>query len=491
MISSPPSLSLSAFPSTMDTYSSSSHPGDQSAGDSSPPSRDVDLDNPPPTTDQEHLHKVKFMVSYGGRIHPRPHDNQLSYVGGETKILALDRGFRFPGLLSKVCSLCDAHVLVKYQLPGEDLDALISVTNDDDLEHMMHEHDRLHRAAASRPARLRLFLFPLVTDPVQQPGFESGGRCGAKSDTDRFLEALNCGGSAAQSPPEPNNMDFLFGLDKGIADGAPPPPPTAIKPQDPDPDTVSGSSPRQVPDPQIDARIQELNRLQVTIADHPPKREDNSVGDCYAQNPPENLPPPMITVNSLAPVTNPAAYYWPQEKSIASGGYQPVYMIPAPMAHYHAQIVRPVNGHVGKGYYQIQRIVPEIYREQPGYSMVPPPFSAVGWESAGNLPSQQSKVTPDGMGSVTGGAGGLSEGVYAQVGYDSVTGRQLYFTAASSGGMGTASQYQAVAGTVMAANGDAKPVGFTAASSGGVTPPPPQYQAVGAAAVAVNASVDQ
>ncbi|KAI9113756.1 hypothetical protein K1719_015007 [Acacia pycnantha] len=56
--------------------------------------------------------------------------------------------------MSKLFSLCDADVCFKYQLPGEDLDALISVTNDEDLEHMMVEYDCLYRASA-KPARLR------------------------------------------------------------------------------------------------------------------------------------------------------------------------------------------------------------------------------------------------------------------------------------------------------------------------------------------------
>ncbi|KAF5759102.1 putative PB1 domain-containing protein [Helianthus annuus] len=117
------------------------------SGDSSPHSRtDADFDN---------VCKVKFMCSYGGKIKPRPHDNQLSYVGGETKILAVHRSVTFATLIAKLKALCHTDVSFKYQLPGEDLDALISVTNDDDLAHMMHEHDRL-----PSPAKLRLFLLP-------------------------------------------------------------------------------------------------------------------------------------------------------------------------------------------------------------------------------------------------------------------------------------------------------------------------------------------
>ncbi|KAJ6939610.1 hypothetical protein NC651_005924 [Populus alba x Populus x berolinensis] len=60
------------------------------------------------------------MCSDGGKIQPRLHDNQLAYIGGDTKILSVDH----------------------------DVDALASVTNDEDLEHMMIEFDRLHRASA-------------------------------------------------------------------------------------------------------------------------------------------------------------------------------------------------------------------------------------------------------------------------------------------------------------------------------------------------------
>ncbi|BFG41323.1 hypothetical protein CerSpe_275970 [Prunus speciosa] len=69
-------------------YSYSSYP---ESGDSSPRSREIDFENPPPwdvdqANSQAQNYKVKFMCSYGGKILPRPHDNQLCYVGGETKI---------------------------------------------------------------------------------------------------------------------------------------------------------------------------------------------------------------------------------------------------------------------------------------------------------------------------------------------------------------------------------------------------------------------
>nr|POF08227.1 hypothetical protein CFP56_63668 [Quercus suber] len=77
------------------------------------------------------------MSSYNGKIQPRPHDNQLTYVGGETKILAVDRSIKFNAIKSKLSLICnDADLCFKYQLVGEDLDALTFVTNDEDLEHI-------------------------------------------------------------------------------------------------------------------------------------------------------------------------------------------------------------------------------------------------------------------------------------------------------------------------------------------------------------------
>lgn len=257
----------------MENYPSYSYPD---SGDSSPRSREIDFENPPPSWEDQphHQSKVKFMVSYGGKIQPRSHDNLLSYVGGETKILSVDRTIKFASLLAKLSSILSPHDLAasdgftfKYQLPGEELDALISVTNDDDLENMMHEYDRLYRGSA-KPARLRLFLFPnFKTGSFGSTSSDPGGKI--ERDSDRFVEALNSG-----PPPQPtvqvpvppqvqplpahhvnNNVDFLFGLEKN------------------NPVHVPVQIPVPVQDPQIDARVQELNRMQISgqknEADHP------------------------------------------------------------------------------------------------------------------------------------------------------------------------------------------------------------------------------
>lgn len=55
-----------------------------------------------PSNDQT---RVRFMCSFGGKILPRPHDNQLRYVGGDTRIVAVQRATTFSSLLSKLSKL--------------------------------------------------------------------------------------------------------------------------------------------------------------------------------------------------------------------------------------------------------------------------------------------------------------------------------------------------------------------------------------------------
>ncbi|KAL6520121.1 hypothetical protein OROHE_017264 [Orobanche hederae] len=110
--------------------------------------------------------KLRLMCSYGGHIVPRPHDKSLFYAGGETRIVAVDRR-----TTAAFLSVLYAHLSralfnnrpfhLKYQLPNEDLDSLISVITDEDLSNMLEEYDRI-----SPPARIRLFLFPVKPESV-------------------------------------------------------------------------------------------------------------------------------------------------------------------------------------------------------------------------------------------------------------------------------------------------------------------------------------
>lgn len=59
--------------------------------------------------------------------------------------------------MKRLTSLYDGDMVLKYQLISQDLDALVSVRNDEDLKHMLDEYDRQENEGTPR---LRTFLFP-------------------------------------------------------------------------------------------------------------------------------------------------------------------------------------------------------------------------------------------------------------------------------------------------------------------------------------------
>ncbi|BAT86722.1 uncharacterized protein LOC124844135 isoform X1 [Vigna umbellata] len=127
--------------------------------------------------DDSPKNKVKFLCSYAGKVLPRPSDGILRYVGGETRVVSVPRDVTFSELMKKVGSMVEGEVVLKYQLVPEDLDALVSVRTEEDVKHMIQEHDRHHIGL------LRAFLFP------------SNKMCLAASETypleQRYIDAVN------------------------------------------------------------------------------------------------------------------------------------------------------------------------------------------------------------------------------------------------------------------------------------------------------------
>lgn len=103
--------------------------------------------------------KIKFLCSFGGKILPRPSDAKLRYVGGETRIISIRKNISWEELVKKTSGICNQPHTIKYQLPGEDLDALISVSSDEDLQNMIDECHGIETLGGS--SRLRIFLIPL------------------------------------------------------------------------------------------------------------------------------------------------------------------------------------------------------------------------------------------------------------------------------------------------------------------------------------------
>lgn len=108
--------------------------------------------------------KMKVLCSFGGKILPRPSDGKLRYVGGDTRIIRINKDISWQELLQKTTSIYNQTHTVKYQLPGEDLDALVSVSCDEDLQNMMEECSVLEVGEGSQ--KLRMFLFLIDYDDL-------------------------------------------------------------------------------------------------------------------------------------------------------------------------------------------------------------------------------------------------------------------------------------------------------------------------------------
>ncbi|KAJ0243622.1 Octicosapeptide/Phox/Bem1p family protein [Hirschfeldia incana] len=123
--------------------------------------------------------KLRVMCRYGGSIVSLPQAKSPRYVGGDTRIVAVP-----PSAETSVASLV-SHLAValgisydfkvKYQLPDQELDSLISLETDEDVQIMMEEHGYVTCESLIPKTRVRLFLFPSESrgggasqrDPVQ------------------------------------------------------------------------------------------------------------------------------------------------------------------------------------------------------------------------------------------------------------------------------------------------------------------------------------
>ncbi|PON34197.1 PB1 domain containing protein [Parasponia andersonii] len=208
-----------AAPATATAPPPSHHLSYPDSVDSSPRSRNTDSwDEPLPPA----ASRLRLMCSYGGHIVPRPHDKSLCYVGGETRIVVVDRNTSLADLSARLSKtlLNGRSFTLKYQLPSEDLDSLISVTTDEDLDNMIDEYDRTAHggSSAAKPSRLRLFLFASKPESSQSIGPILDNP--AKSE-DWFLNALN--GAAAgllnRGFSDSASVNCLLGLDDDVIAG--------------------------------------------------------------------------------------------------------------------------------------------------------------------------------------------------------------------------------------------------------------------------------
>ncbi|KAL0442315.1 UNVERIFIED_CONTAM: hypothetical protein Slati_1954200 [Sesamum latifolium] len=154
---------------------------------------------------------LKLLCSFGGKILPRPSDRKLRYVGGETRILRISKDISWDELKQKTSAIYNEPHSIKYQLPGEDLDALVSVSSDEDLQNMMEEYNVLDDGGSQK---LRMFLISNDDLDDSQLGLE-----GLEGDSDiQYVVAVNGmdfgsrRNSIALDSNLGNNLDELLGL---------------------------------------------------------------------------------------------------------------------------------------------------------------------------------------------------------------------------------------------------------------------------------------
>ncbi|XP_074578303.1 uncharacterized protein LOC141834830 [Curcuma longa] len=196
--------------------------------DSSPRSRGGDSWDDPLLSAVAAPGRLRLMCSYGGRICPRPTDKSLCYLGGETRMVVVDRHSSLSELSAKLSRtlLGGRPFTLKYQLPNEDLDSLISIATDEDLENMIEEeYDRILSAASvssgggpTRSSRLRLFLFPSMPDT--SPTSSIGSLLDDSKSETWFVDALNSamGGMGIDGNPrglssDSASVNCLLGLE--------------------------------------------------------------------------------------------------------------------------------------------------------------------------------------------------------------------------------------------------------------------------------------
>ncbi|KAI3455808.1 hypothetical protein Pfo_012471 [Paulownia fortunei] len=127
---------------------------------------------------------LKLLCSFGGKILPRPSDRKLRYVGGETRMLRISKDISWEELQQKTLTIYNEPHSIKYQLPGEDLDALVSVSSDEDLQNMMEECKVLDDGGSQK---LRMFLSSNNDLDDSQLGLES-----SEGDSDiQYVVAVN------------------------------------------------------------------------------------------------------------------------------------------------------------------------------------------------------------------------------------------------------------------------------------------------------------
>ena len=156
-------------------------------------------------------------------------------MGGDAKLVTVPKDITLPQLRSKLGGLMRSGrgCVIKYQLPGTDLDELVELEDDDDLELFREEHDELLEQAFDRSnsrQRLRVFLVPARASFSGDSGYGyEGSELSFQADTLSRADTLSVrsdgGGSeygdgvaTPREPHTPRGEDSFFSSEASDAD---------------------------------------------------------------------------------------------------------------------------------------------------------------------------------------------------------------------------------------------------------------------------------
>ncbi|XWS26959.1 hypothetical protein CRYUN_Cryun26dG0074900 [Craigia yunnanensis] len=105
--------------------------------------------------------KLKLVCSFNDAFHPRLPSGKLRYIGGETRIISVDRNIGFLKLRAKIADLCPKVLSfwLKYQVAVADVDldmGLVVIESDEDVKCMVEEYENLE--LYGKRARLWVFV---------------------------------------------------------------------------------------------------------------------------------------------------------------------------------------------------------------------------------------------------------------------------------------------------------------------------------------------
>ncbi|KAL3623917.1 hypothetical protein CASFOL_032733 [Castilleja foliolosa] len=328
--------------------------------------------------------KIKFLCSFGGKILPRLSDGALRYVGGQTRIISVRRDISFDEFFQKMTQTSYmSNVAIKYQLPDEDLDALVSVSCPDDLDNMMDEYEKLAERSSDGSAKLRIFLFSpseLETASLLQIGDlqESGQRYveAVNGIMDGFSgriarkESIESGMSAQNSDASANEgADSLLSPKKNLV--APPDTTPILVSANPNPISYAGPSTVNIQQVPPDTSYPHVSAYVQSYVD---PRQENVNHANFVQHPSQMAYPASVLSPTRPVVTQPMQQF------------SPAVNMPMNPAFFQPQHVRmeqfPAQSMVAQGYNARQPQVPGL-GEAYNWHQIPHPeqvaVSEMGW----------------------------------------------------------------------------------------------------------------